>query len=221
MSNLTNLLNSAGRDLYDLAFQISPIVLTGGEYTTPMPVIGLVGQLAALAQGVLTGGVSLDAFYARYLPIPGGTVINNTIGTYPFANSQVAANAIIEQPKNIALRMIAPVRDIGGYLTKMAVFTSLQMAFQNHNRAGGTYTILTPAYIYTDCIMSSMTDVTSGDTKQQQIEWQIDFIRPLLTMADANAVFSRQMEQIAGGGKLTTSSPSGIGAVLDKMASGI
>ncbi|MHB8914734.1 MAG: hypothetical protein ACYC4K_02855 [Thiobacillus sp.] len=211
------ILNAAVRDTYDLAFQVSPIIFTGGEFTFPMPVIGLIGQLAALAQGAATGGVSIDDFYARYLPLPGGTVINNAIGTYPFANQQVAANAIIEQPKNISLMMVSPVRDVGGYLTKMAVFTALQTSFQNHNRSGGTYTILTPAFIYTDCIMPAMTDITGGDTKQQQVRWQLDFVKPLVSISDANAAFSNQLNMIAGGGKLTTSAPSGIAGVATSI----
>lgn len=203
-------LNSAFRTAYDLAYQVSPIVLTGGEYTFPMPIIGITGQLASLLQGALSQGLTADDFYARYLPLPGSTVINNAIGTYPFANQQVAANAIIEQPKNISMMMISPVRDAGGYLSKLAIFTSLQTALQNHNNAGGTYTIATPAFIYTDCVMTAMTDITGGETKQRQVQWQLDFIKPLISTTDANAAFSAQMGKIAGGSVLTSSSPSGL-----------
>lgn len=218
---MASILNSAVRTAYDLAFQVSPVILTGGQYSSPMPVIGLIGQLAALTQGALTNGVSIDDFYARYLVLPGGTVISNAIGTYPFANRQVGANAIIEQPRNVSLLMIAPVRDAGGYLTKMAIFTALQTSFQNHNRAGGTYTIMTPAYIYQNCVMATMSDVTSGETKQRQVQWQIDFFKPLISSVDANAAFSNQMGALAGGGKLTTSSPSGIGAVNSFLAGAV
>ena len=176
-----------------------------------MPIIGLTGQIGAFLQGIASSQDVTSAFYAKYVPIPGGTVINNAIATYPFANQQVAANAIIEQPKNISLRMIAPVRDTGGYLTKTAIFTALQTALQNHNNAGGTYTIATPAFLYTDCVMTTMTDITSGNTKQQQIEWQLDFIKPLISTSDANAAFSNQMAKLSGGNVLTSSSPSGIG----------
>ncbi|OYY59030.1 hypothetical protein [Polynucleobacter sp. 39-46-10] len=202
--------NSAFRDAYDLAFQVSPIILTGGSYSFPFPIIALTGQLASLGQGIATSGFSLDSFYARFLPIPGGTVINNQIATYPFANQQVAANAIIESPKNISLRMIAPVRDTAGYLTKLAIFTALRNSLNNHNNAGGTYTVATPAYIYQNCVMTAMTDITSEQTSQKQIEWQIDFIQPLISTQDANAAFSAQMAKLSGGNVLTQSSPSGI-----------
>jgi len=204
-------MNGAFRDLYKFLFEKCPIFLTGGEYDFPMPIIGLVGQLAALGQGILTNGaLTFDDFYADFLPLPGSNVINNAIATYPFANQQVAANAIIEQPKNISLIMIAPVRDTGGYLTKLAIFTALQTALQNHNNAGGSYTILTPAYPYFNCVMSSMTDITDGDTKQRQVQWQIDFVKPLISIADATAAFSNQMSKISNGSYLPSSQPSGI-----------
>src|SRR5690242_5284664 len=115
---MANAIANAARTAYDLAFQVSPIVLVGGTYANSlggaMPIIGLVGQLAALGQGLLTSGISTDAFFARYKVLPGGTLINNTVGKYPFANQQVAANAIIQQPKNVSLMMICPVKDTAG-----------------------------------------------------------------------------------------------------------
>lgn len=206
-------LSSAFRDAYNLAFQVSPIVLTGGSLGAPMPIIGLTGQIGAFLQGVATTSSTTDLlndFYATFLPLPGSTVINNAVATYPFANQQVAANAIIQQPRNISMLMIAPVRDTGGYLTKLAVFTSLQTALENHNQSGGSYTIVTPAYVYQNCVMTSMTDITTGETKQRQVQWQIDFIQPLISTSDANAAFSSQMSKISGGNVLKSASPSGI-----------
>ena len=206
-------LSSAFRDIYNLAFQVSPIVLTGGTLASPMPIIGFTGQIGAFLQGMATTRSATDLlsdFYATFLPIPGSTVINNAAATYPFANQQVAANAIIQQPKTISMMMIAPVRDTGGYLTKMAIFTALQTALENHNQAGGTYVIATPAFIYQNCVMTAMTDITTGETKQRQVRWQMDFIQPLISTSDANAAFSSQMSKINGGGVMTQTSPSGI-----------
>lgn len=217
MSSISSILNSAARSVYDLSFQISPIIfhngIAAGMPGNLLPVIGLTGQLAGLAQGAISGlingtGLSLDNFYARYLTIPGGTVISQAIGNYPFANQQVAANAVITQPKNISLQMIAPVKDMGGYLTKLAIFMSLVTSFETHNQSGGTYHIATPGFIYTDCIMTTMTDITGGDTKQKQVMWQLDFVRPLVTMADAAAAFSKQTGALDGGQVITSAAPS-------------
>lgn len=206
---MTNLFRST----YDLAFQVSPIILVGGIASQSLggmlPIIALTGQAAAFAQGVVTGGLNEDAFFAKFLPIPGSTLISNAIGTYPFANQQVAANAIIQQPLNVSLEMISPVKDRGGYLTKLAIYTALQSSLVAHNNAGGTYNIATPAYIYTNCLLTGMTDITGGDTNQKQVKWQLDFVQPLITQQQATASYNALMSRAAGGQQITSSSWSG------------
>ncbi|WP_070105611.1 hypothetical protein [Burkholderia plantarii] len=217
---------SAGfRSAYDIAFQVSPIILNGGIVANSlggmMPIIGLVGQLASLAQGVLSSGsLNLDDFFARYVVLPGGTLINNVVGTYPFANQQVAGNAIIMQPKNISLLMIAPVKDTGGYLTKLALFSSLQSSLEQHCAAGGTFHIATPARIYTNTILTSMTDVTSGDGKQQQVQFQLDFVQPLITQQAAASASNALMSKLSGGQQVTSSSWSGAAAAAGSAVQG-
>ncbi len=205
--------STATRSAYDLAFQISPIILVNGIASNAvgkmLPIIALVGQVAGLAQGVLTSGITADAFFAKYLPVPGSTLISNTVGTYPFANQQVAANAIIQQPLNISLEMIAPVKDDAGYLTKLALFTSLQNSLNQHNQSGGLYNIATPAFIYTNCLMTAMTDITSGETNQKQVRFQLDFVQPLVSSAQATAVQNNLMSKVTGGGQITSPNWSG------------
>jgi hypothetical protein len=142
----------------------------------------------------------------RYVPLPGATVINNTVATYPFANQAVAGNAVIRNPKNVSLLMIAPVNSVGGYLLKMATFMALQSTFEAHTAAGGTFHVLTPSYPYFDCLMTGMTDVTSGEGHQQQIQWQIDFVQPLVTQQQAQTAWNGMMSKISGGQQITSSS---------------
>lgn len=153
-----------------------------------------------------------DPFFARYVNIPGSTLINNQIGTYPFANQQVAANAIIQQPLNISLRMIAPVKETAGYLTKLAIMTSLQNSLQQHNALGGRYHVATPALIYPDCLMTGMIDITTGTTKQMQVEYQLDFVKPLVTQQQAASALSGQYARLTNGQPVGTD-PSGVLAV--------
>lgn len=205
---------AAYRDVYDLAFQISPVILSGGIVSSAqgglLPIIGLVGQLAGFSAAVATSGqIGIDDFFARFIPTSGANVISNAIGTYPFANQQVAANAIIEQPLNISLQMISPVRVAGGYLTKLAIFTALRNSLQAHNDAGGVYHIATPAYIYTNCVMTAMTDITSGETKQQNVRWQLDFVKPLITQIDASAAYGALINKLTAGTQLTNPTWSG------------
>lgn len=200
----SSIISDAFRTTYDLAFQVSPIILVGGIAANTLggmlPIIALAGQAAAALQGALSsGGLSTDDFFARFVPIPGSTLINQQVATYPFANQATAANATIQQPLNISLRMIAPVKDTAGYLTKLAIWTSLQSSLVAHNAAGGTYTIATPSYIYTNCLLVQMTDATGGDTKQQQIIYQLDFLQPLITQAQATATYNSLMSKLSSG----------------------
>lgn len=214
---------NAFRNAYDLAFQVSPIIFHNGiARSIPgamLPIIGLVGSVAGFLQAKLTGSSVMDSFFARFVPVPGSNIINNAVGMYPFANQQVAANAIITSPTKISLLMIAPVKAKGGYATKLAIMTALKSSFENHNALGGTYHVATPAYIYTDCIMTGMTDVTEG-TKQQQIQWKIDFIRPLVSRSDAKDAFSALMSKVSGGSKITKPAWSGAEAATGASAQG-
>jgi len=190
---------------YDMSYQISPIILVGGIAANAaggqMPIISLFGQSTAFnGTASILGG--LDNFLARYLVIPGGQLISNAIGTYPFANQQVAANAIIQNPLNVSVMMIAPVRDAGGMTAKLPNFTSLQNSLQAHNNAGGTYNVATPAFIYTNCLLTSIQDVTSGETKQKQIMFQWDFVQPLISQQAATSAYNTFMGKVASGQQL-------------------
>jgi len=185
------------RSAYNLAFQISPLVLQGGIVGSSQ------GSLAPITD--YTGGSldSLDDAFAHYLPLPGSTLISQTIGMYPFANQSVAANATIQQPLTISLLMIAPVNQPDGYQSKLSIFSNLARQLALHNSIGGTYIVCTPAYIYNYLLMTAMTDVTpeiSADgNKQSQTSFQLDFIQPILTAQGAQQALNAQMQKQTNG----------------------
>ena len=203
---MSGALASAARSAYQLAFQVSPIILQGGIAAgTPggmLPIIGLTGQLLSFAQGLLTNGLSASDFFAEFVVVPGGNIISNQAGTYPFANQQVAANATIQQPLNLSLLMIAPVQDEGGYFTKLPIYTALQTSMQTHNNSGGTYSVATPAYVYTNGLLLNVTDVTDSESKQQQILWQWDFYFPLITAQQAAQAQNSLMSKLTSGAQI-------------------
>jgi hypothetical protein len=98
--DMSAVLSNAAMSAYDLAYQVSPIILFGGLYPAGMPIIGLlsgvgqaitgtgslegeIGGLASTALNVLQGQ---DPYFARFLVMPGGTLLNQAIAKYPFAN---------------------------------------------------------------------------------------------------------------------------------------
>lgn len=186
----------AGLSAYEQAYEICPIFLVGGIASNAqggiLPITTFLGSPG--------GGGSF-----RFIVIPGGTLISNQIGTYPFANQAVAANSIIQQPKNISLLMYAPVNAAeGGYAAKLSLFTSLQNALESHNNAGGSYSVATPAFIYNNCLMPNLQDVTSGETRQKQVHWQWDFVAPLITQQQAQTAYNSLMGKISAGQQVTS-----------------
>ncbi len=195
---------------WKMAYQLTPIILTGGIATAQggaIPIIKLtdpsVSGISVTSAGVaITGTVTgasdpqLDGFFASYMPLPGASLIANEVATYPFANQSVAANAIITQPLNISMLMTCPANGSGGYWQKQTTMSSLQSSLAQHNSLGGTYSIITPAYIYTYCIMTGMRDVSGGDSKQVQYAWQLDFTQPLVTTQAAAQAKNSLIQQI-------------------------
>lgn len=215
-------MSNTGREAFQLSFQLSPIILTGGlAGLVPGGMLPIVAITEALdfAAGLLSGGSSVnpDNFFAQFVPLPGGSLINNNIGKYPFANNAVAANAIIAQPLNISMRMICPAKGPAGHAVKLATLLALKTALANHNNSGGTYTVATPSYFYTNCVMTGMKDVTT-DVKQPQSQWQLDFEQPLLTEADALLSMNSMMSKI-GGGLPTDGAWSGLGTTVGSLPS--
>ncbi len=195
---------SSGQDAYKLAFQLSPVILTGGAANLipggMLPIISLT-EAVGFTTGILSGGdlPDMDNFFAHFQPMPGASLIDNQVGTYPFANQQVAANAIITQPLSVSLRMICPVREPLGYASKLATMMALKATLSAHNNSGGTYTVATPSYFYTNCLMTGFKDVTSGESKQAQVTWQMDFVQPLLTLDQAAQAQNNLMSKISSG----------------------
>ena len=161
-------------------------ILSGIAGAGSNPLAGALNSVTGLLSG---SGIdqTLDRFFARFMAMPGGTLINNQAATYPFANQAVAANAIIAQPLNVSLKMLCPVKTPAGYPIKLATITALQGTLAQHNNQGGLYSVVTPSYIYTNCIMTGMRDVSAGETKQAQYAWQLDFFQPLVTPAGRHA----------------------------------
>lgn len=210
--------------LFQLGYEISPIILTGGSATNipggMLPIVAIT-EAANFVTGILSGGTeaSLDDFFAHFKPLPGSTLAENQIGHYTFANQTVAANAIIAQPLRIALEMICPVKTPLGYAAKLATFSALQAVLARHNASGGLYTVATPAFIYTNCILVSLRDTSGGDTKQTQHTYVWEFEQPLVTL-DQAALAQNSLMQKIGNGLPTDGSTSGPGATLGNSASG-
>jgi hypothetical protein len=195
---------SPGQVAFNLSYVISPIILTGGIASWipggMLPIVSIT-QALDFVDGLLSGAVNLDLdrFFAHFHPLPGSTLIDQSIAKYPFANQTVAANAVIRNPKTISMKMICPAPHEGGYALKSATMLALQAALEQHNASGGTYTIATPSYFYTNCVFLRMTDTSETRSLQAQNTYTLDFEQPLLTLQAAFAAQNNLMQKVSSG----------------------
>jgi len=209
-----------GTAAWKLAFEISTILLTGGlAGQIPGGMLPIIAFTEAInfVGGLLSGtnNIEMDNFFAHFQPLPGSTLINLELGTYPFANQTVAANATIKQPLQLSMLMKCPARDVLGYAAKLATMTVLQQALDQHSQNGGTYTVCSMSHIYTNGILTALRDVSDPESHQVQNAYQWDFAFPLLTLNDAQSAQNNLMSQLTGGNQV--SSPpawSGVGPTV-------
>lgn len=194
--------------IFQLAYQISPIILVGGiAENIPggmLPIVALT-EGVSLITGLIAGSfpTSLDQFFAQFTVIPSGKLISQQIGHYPFANQAIASNAVITDPLTVSVRMDCPANGPGTYVAKLAVLTALQAALSQHNASGGLYTVLTPGFIWTNCIMAALTDISGAGSNQVQYQWQFDFEQPLVTLQAAQQVYSSLLNKINSGTQIS------------------
>jgi hypothetical protein len=183
----------------ELSYQVCPIILTGGiAGQIPggmLPMMNLWSQNNSL--GLPFSENDLDDAFAAFNVLPGGTLVAQTIGKYPFANQWVAANAVIREPLTLSMIMDTPMRGPNAWSIKQAVFTALKATLDRHNNIGGMYTVATPAYIYENLVMTSLTDNSRGNNSLPQNAWRFDFERPLVALSDLGEAQNQLMQKIS------------------------
>jgi hypothetical protein len=189
-----------------LSFQVCPIILSGGIASQIpggiLPMMNLMYPAGDLAPTILPFfDGDLDNAFAAFNVLPGGTLVQQSIGKYPFANQWVGANAVIAEPLTLSVIMDTPMRGDGGtpgdsWQIKQSVFSNLKGALDNHNNVGGLYTVVTPAYMYQNLILTALTDNSRGNNSIPQNAWRFDFEKPLITIEDAQNAYNLQMQKI-------------------------
>jgi hypothetical protein len=186
-----------------LSYQVCPIILTGGV-AGQIPG-GMLPMLSLMATGETTSlGLpfdigKLDDSFGAFNVLPGGTLISQSIGKYPFANQSVAANAVIREPLTLSVIMDTPMRGANAWQIKQSVFTALKATLEQHNDVGGTYTVATPAYMYDNLVMTALTDNSRGNNSLPQNAWRFDFEKPLVALGELQGAQNQFMQKITNG----------------------
>ena len=179
-------------NVWRMGFEASPVILTGGIASAVngglLPIITLT-ELggASTIFNLINGQIpDIDSLFAHWDLIGGSMLMNNSIGKYPFANQVIAANAVIREALTVSLVMHCPAKQTGSMLTKLPTLTALKLALDYHIQNGGTFTVMTPAYIYTGCLLTAITDISQGESAQRQYSFKFDFEQPLIAEPTGN-----------------------------------
>jgi hypothetical protein len=194
--------------------QISPIILTGGIAESQggaLPIVTLIqgstdspNTDSLNADGTTNegGDPAIDGYFANFTVAPGGKLLSYLAGQYTFANQQVAANAVIQQPTNVSFIMKVPATADYGYSYKQSTLIALASSLQQHINLGGTFTAITPMNIFTYGLLLDLYDVGSSETNpQNELRW--DFYFPLISVAAANTAMNGLMQKLSNGSTIS------------------
>lgn len=200
---------------FSLAYQVSPIILTDGIATLipggALPIVAITeGFGFTTLTSLAKNGALPDQYFANFRPLPGSTLMRNDVAQFPFYTQQVAANAQIQQPLNISMLMYCPAGKDTPFTLKLAKMSALKSLLDVHTNEGGTYSIVTPTRVYTGCLLTQLSDVSSEETNQSQWAYQWDFVQPLLTFPNASGVQNVTMSMFSSG---ATMLPNASGAL--------
>jgi hypothetical protein len=193
--------------VFKLAFQVTPIWLTG------RPVAALPGGMLPLAALTdpqlwqdLTGQFveqvevwNLDKAFGAFQVLPGGTLLAQDAATYPFANQWVASNATIFNPLQVSLVWDTPMKDPNAWNRKYMIIQNVQARLTDHCNNGGTFTVLTPSFIYEGMLLLNLSDASRGNNPIPQNAWRFDFNKPLVRMTDLLAAQNVLMYKLTHG----------------------
>jgi len=191
---------SFGQTAFSAVYEIAPIWLQGGLAN----LLGGYAPVTLLTEMFDIPGIENGEFFAHFKPLPGGSLAKWDVATYPFANFATAANAVVQQPLDVSMLMVCPAQTHGGYTLKQAILTALQLGIQTHISTGGTFTVITPAYTYFNCLLTSLRDITPASDKQVQYMYQWDFVQPLITQSAAESIQGTLMNAVSNGLPTTT-----------------
>jgi hypothetical protein len=183
---------------YSYWYTENPIILVNGAAGTGIITILNLMQANGFPQGPTQPSNPDAPNFVKFKLLPGHSLMNNEVAMYPFANQSVAANAIITQPLELSIEMLVPATAEFDVLTKFYTMSALKSKLDEHTAAGGWYDVVTPSYVYTGCLLTSLVDASPESMgAQAQVRWVWSFMQPLLTAESARPAQNQEMSNIS------------------------
>lgn len=185
---------TAARQSFKQSYEIAPIFLLGGIAGSSYTDSKLISAVAAPLE-------------ITFIPMVGGKFLSWQPGTYPFAIQSIAANAMIAQPLPISMLGICPAdSESVGYISKSNAVSNFMQSLSQHINLGGLFGVMTPAFTWTPCLLTDISDVSDGTSLQTQWKWRFDFLMPLLTLQQALQAENQLMSKLSSGAPMTSNS---------------
>lgn len=193
-----------GFNHFQRSYEIAPIWLEGGlAQNLPNKIMSIL-QLTEGNSRVTYPNV--NDYFAHFKVMSGGDLQSWGVADYPFASLAMAANAVLSTPLKISMMMYCPAQASpqsnnykNSYVEKISTLTTLKFSLDDHIASGGTFIVNTPSFVYANAILTSLRDISVTSDKQVQYMWQWDFICPLITQSQTEAVYNNLYEKMSQG----------------------
>ena len=201
-------------ELFQRIYEITPIVLREGIATGLPDGAMSILQLTEGSENIIYENA--NDYFAHFKVVSGGTLEEWQVAQYPFASMTMAANAVIQSPLHVSLLMICPAQGNANnsYMAKQARISAMKSQLDTHMNLGGYFDVSTPAYTYTNCLLTAIRDVSSEADKQVQVMYQWDFMQPLITQGQLsqslNNLFNKFDKQLPTPNPVTSSGTSNV-----------
>ncbi|MDF7673947.1 hypothetical protein PT277_08015 [Acetobacteraceae bacterium ESL0709] len=232
---VSSILNEAGRDIGQLAYVISPVILQEGiaKKMGGLAPILLFTEAIDFLNGMLSGAMrgnlnipSLDTLWCHWKQGPTSAaatnfLIQNEISPKPMENLTAAGNAFNSQFPAVSLQMMCPARGPGAMVTKMATIMVLQRVLVRHQELGGRYIVMTPSYIWTDMVLKRVSDITEKPEQHPSSVYRFDFRRPITELKDVKTVADNIKKKYGGNKGALGIAGTGNGNIAERLLSGL
>jgi len=99
-----------------------------------------------------------------------------------------------------ALGIKTPTVNIVHYSFILPFMQALRQSLMTHIQNGGRFNVITPSQIYFDCLLENLSDVSDqSDGSPGGIRYIFSFIKPIITLQDANKILNDVATKTNGG----------------------
>ena len=156
----------------DLILALSEFInLKGLEVTSPSKILAqtLIDRSSILLNDIpkLFGAgasVPLPLIGFTYMPMDRVELLNYSYSQYPFLNRESITNTYIKNPTRFQLLAVKPITRLNTFFFNFATNIALKKFLEKYINAGGTFLVITPWEVITDCVVEKLEGVKFNDT---------------------------------------------------------